>query len=107
MNKPEFTKKQEYWLCDVIGDWYLHWKDKMCSGDGTRNLGFAMDNLKEMICDKDVITINEFNFSLIQNILKLKEERESLIYDFDKVLPENRARYEEIQKELMKIENEK
>lgn len=37
---------------------------------------------------------------------KLLEERASLIYDFDKVKPENKALYEEIQKELMRLEDE-
>lgn len=35
---------------------------------------------------------------------KLCKERASLIYDFDKVKPENQARYYEIQAELLKIE---
>jgi len=34
-------------------------------------------------------------------------ERSLLIYDFDKVKPKDRARYEEIQQELMRLENDK
>lgn len=42
--------------------------------------------------------------SIVLHILKLDKERGSLIYDFDKVLPENRERYEAIQKELCEID---
>jgi hypothetical protein len=41
----------------------------------------------------------------IQNeINDLREKRKSLIYDFDKVHPENRKRYEEIQARLLELE---
>ena len=35
----------------------------------------------------------------------LEQERKALIYDFDKVKPENRARYDEIQKRLAELED--
>lgn len=42
----------------------------------------------------------------MDRINELYEERKSLIYDFDKVKPENKKRYDEIQEELLKLENE-
>lgn len=42
--------------------------------------------------------------SIISRIMRLNEERKSYIYDWDKILPENRIRFEEIQKELCEIE---
>ena len=36
----------------------------------------------------------------------LLQERASLLYDFDKVRPENRERYEYIQRELRNLERE-
>lgn len=63
MKKPEFTKEQENWLCDVIGDWYLSWKDRISSCD-THRLGFAKEELKALICDED---FNIFVMSSIVN----------------------------------------
>lgn len=53
MERPPFTKEQEYWICDVIGDWYLHWKYKICSEDGTHSLGYAKEQLKALLCDDE------------------------------------------------------
>lgn len=39
--------------------------------------------------------------SLVSRIIRLDQERRSYIYDWDKVLPENRKRFDEIQRELM------
>lgn len=44
------------------------------------------------------------NKSIVLRILELDAERKSLIYDFDKILPANRQKYEEIQHELAWIE---
>ena len=53
MNKPKFTKEQEYWLCYEIGEWYLDWKNE-CKDDCCCYLGFARENLKQRICrEKD------------------------------------------------------
>lgn len=52
MKRPEFTKEQEYWICDVIGDWYLHWKNRIADYDQrTHSLGFAKEQLKAIICN--------------------------------------------------------
>ena|SRR5215831_3439616 len=51
MKRPEFTKEQEYWMCEVLGDWYLQWKKKIVNyDDRTHSLGFATSKLKEMLC---------------------------------------------------------
>ena len=42
--------------------------------------------------------------SIVMKILRLDAERRSYLYDHDKVKPENRERYDAIQKELMDIE---
>lgn len=30
MKRLELTKEQEYWLCDIIDDWYMYWNHKDC-----------------------------------------------------------------------------
>lgn len=50
MNRPEFSKDQEYWLCDVIGGWYLAWKNAITKPGTEHQLGFAKELLKQMIC---------------------------------------------------------
>jgi len=49
MMRPEFTRKQEEWLCQAIGDWYLEWKGKITNGE-PHKLGIAKENLKEIVC---------------------------------------------------------
>lgn len=47
-----FTPEQIHYICSVIGDWYLEWKNKMWV-DGKPNehfLGMAKEQLKTMIC---------------------------------------------------------
>lgn len=51
MNRPTFTKEQEYWICNVIGDWYIFWKNNLCDPAVTHRLGFAKENLKALLCD--------------------------------------------------------
>ncbi len=51
MNRPEFTREQEDWLCEIIGDWYLYWKNRICEGE--HRLGPAKEHLKTLICDKE------------------------------------------------------
>jgi hypothetical protein len=55
MNKsPEFTPEQIDHVCYVIGDWYLKWRDSIADFEnGTHNLGFAKEDLKEMLFKKD------------------------------------------------------
>lgn len=47
-----FTPKQIDHICYQIGEWYLQWKERMWI-DAIPNqhfLGFAKEQLKEMIC---------------------------------------------------------
>lgn len=56
-------------ICYQIGEWYLQWRDKIANfDDKTHNLGFAKEQLKEMICG------NEY----CDNSEKLKTEVEKL-----------------------------
>jgi len=48
--------------------------------------------------------IKNHHTSIVDHILNLDKERKSLVYDWDKVKPENRKRFEEIQKELCEID---
>lgn len=48
MENPKFTKEQQYWICDIIGDWYLLWKNKLTDGR-QHNLGFAKEHLKQLL----------------------------------------------------------
>jgi hypothetical protein len=53
VDKIDFTKAQEDYVCYVIGDWYLKWKrafsfDCKC-GAKQHRLGFAKENLKRML----------------------------------------------------------
>ncbi len=50
MKRPEFTKEQEYWICDQIGNWYLKWKENIAHYESeTHRLGFAKNDLKNML----------------------------------------------------------
>lgn len=52
MKRPEFTKEQENWICEVIGDWYLTWKPRIVDYESrTHSLGFAREHLKALLCD--------------------------------------------------------
>ena len=51
MKRPEFTREQEDWLCWIIGEWYLLCKNTICSTGEPHNLGFAVNNLKDILCD--------------------------------------------------------
>jgi hypothetical protein len=38
-------------ICAIIGDWYLRWRDVLVDyKHQTHKLGFAKEELKEMIC---------------------------------------------------------
>lgn len=52
MNRPEFTREQEDWLCYVLDEWYLYWKNKICEGE--HRLGFAKEILKAVFCNYHV-----------------------------------------------------
>lgn len=67
MKRPEFTREQEDWICEIIGDWYLNWKDKMCSKDGTHNLGRAKEHLKALICNDKEFFSAIFPFYLLKD----------------------------------------
>jgi hypothetical protein len=48
-----FTPQQEDFICYQIGEWYLRWKISIANfKEGTHRLGFAKEQLKEMICGR-------------------------------------------------------
>lgn len=50
MNKPpEFTDEQRDYICYMIGEWYLRWKNKITDNDNPHRLGIAKEQLKEFI----------------------------------------------------------
>lgn len=54
MKPPTFTNEQMNFICYMIGEWYLLWKNKLVDyNEKTHRLGFAKEQLKEMICDPD------------------------------------------------------
>lgn len=57
-------------------------------------------------CGKENVDIHTctHHHSITAHIFRLYEQRKSLIYDWDKILPENRERFEAIQKELCDID---
>lgn len=55
MERPKFTRKQEDWICEVIGDWYLSWKKRIAPGQ--HRLGFAKEELKGLICGENKMSI--------------------------------------------------
>ena len=46
MNKLNLTEEQEDAICDIIGQWYLMYKDK----DLNSCIGRAKEHLRDMIC---------------------------------------------------------
>ena len=45
------TEDQQNEICAIIGDWYLRWRDNLVNyDDRCHKLGFAKEQLKEMIC---------------------------------------------------------
>lgn len=55
MNKCKFTEEQCEFICYVIGEWYFLWKNKLVNyDDKTHKLGYAKEQLKEMICDENL-----------------------------------------------------
>ncbi len=50
--QSSFTPEQIDFICYQIGDWYLEWKQRIIVDleEGTHRLGFAKEQLKEMIC---------------------------------------------------------
>ena len=52
--KIQFTHEQEDFICYQIGDWYLKWKSCIANKDGTHRLGIAKEDLKNMICEKQI-----------------------------------------------------
>lgn len=55
MNRPDFTKEQEDWLCEAIGEWYLSWKTRIAKGE--HRLGYAKEELKSLICGEQLHSI--------------------------------------------------
>ena len=54
MKRPEFTKEQEYWLCETLDWWYLDWKHKMTDKQHPHYLGIAKEQLKQKLCEGEV-----------------------------------------------------
>lgn len=46
------TREQQDYICEVIGDWYVHWKGQLVTElkPGEHRLGVAKEHLKELIC---------------------------------------------------------
>jgi hypothetical protein len=45
------TREQQDEICEIIGDWYLDWKNGLINWhDKTHRLGYAKEQLKERIC---------------------------------------------------------
>jgi hypothetical protein len=51
MKKQEFTREQEDWLCFVLDEWYLEWKNKITDQGVTHSLGIAKEKLKLLLCE--------------------------------------------------------
>lgn len=49
----QFTTKQIDHICYQIGEWYLNWKGKLTEPYVPHHLGFAKEQLKEMICGSE------------------------------------------------------
>lgn len=50
--QKSLTPEQIDHICWQIGDWYLYWKEQIVVDmkQGTHRLGYAKEQLKEMIC---------------------------------------------------------
>jgi len=50
--QTSFTPEQIDFICYQIGDWYLEWKDRLVIDpqNGTHRLGYAKEQLKNLIC---------------------------------------------------------
>ncbi len=54
------TGEQIDHICYQIGEWYVQWKDKLINfDDKTHRLGFAKEQLKEMICGDEYCDTSE------------------------------------------------
>jgi len=51
VNKMALTNVQKYEVTVLIDKWYLIWKDKMTSNGEPHSLGFAKEQLKQMLCE--------------------------------------------------------
>jgi hypothetical protein len=51
----KLTYEQECFICEVIGAWYVKWKNDLVDyKTRTHRLGRAREDLKEMICNKEM-----------------------------------------------------
>jgi hypothetical protein len=50
--QKSFTPAQIDFICFQIGEWYVNWKERIIVDlkEGTHRLGYAKEQLKEMIC---------------------------------------------------------
>lgn len=45
------SDEQQETICSIIGEWYLMWKNRIADyDDRTHRLGYAKEQLKQMIC---------------------------------------------------------
>lgn len=51
-SQKSFTREQIDFICFQIGEWYVNWKERIVVDlkGGTHGLGYAKEQLKEMIC---------------------------------------------------------
>ncbi len=49
-NYQPLTYKQEDFICWQIGEWYLYWKNNLTDPYVPHKLGYAKEQLKEMLC---------------------------------------------------------
>jgi hypothetical protein len=54
-NMKKLTYEQECFICEVIGEWYLKWENKLIDKWGNNQLGRAKEDLIEMICNRDLV----------------------------------------------------
>jgi len=66
-----FTTQQIDHICYQIGEWYLNWRDCLMNWEQkTHKLGFAKEQLKEMICGDEYTD----NSELLKSEIEKKDE---------------------------------
>lgn len=68
----KLTYEQEKFICVIIGEWYLKWKNQLIDLETrTHRLGVAKEDLKKMICKP--------NYERLEEVSKVIEEIEEYI----------------------------
>jgi hypothetical protein len=52
VQKLGLSLEQEKLLCELIGRWYFLWKKKICEPGIEHRLGYASNQLKELVCNR-------------------------------------------------------